>query len=333
MAKRKRLTPAAPREAAPPAAGARAPIAQVAGDAAARAALEEVTGAVNAARAEGRLIEALPLDRIETDHLVRDRLAAPAAAGAEDEDMAALKASLRARGQQTPIEVVALGADARGPRYGLISGWRRVAALRALAAEGAGEAATVLARVRAPAGAPEAYVAMVEENEIRAGLSYYERARIVVRAVEVGAFPDRQAALRTLFANVSRAKRSKIGSFAGLVDALDDVLVFPTRLGERAGLALAQALAANPALAGRIARTLRARPPATAEAEQAAIAGVLGWRPPAEAAPKPPAPAARRVGDVRLVHDPAAGRLTLTGPGVTEALALRLAEWLAGRDA
>ena len=100
---------------------------------------------------------------------MRDRIAvAP-------DDLAALTESLRARGQQTPIEVVDLG----GGQYGLISGWRRISALRALLDEtGEAQFATVLALLRQPADASAAYVAMVEENEIRIGLSYYERARL-----------------------------------------------------------------------------------------------------------------------------------------------------------
>ena len=73
-------------------------------------------------RAEGRLVQSLALEAVVADHLVRDRLAA------EDEAMATLKASIAARGQQTPIEVVDLGQG----RYGLVSGWRRLAALHAL---------------------------------------------------------------------------------------------------------------------------------------------------------------------------------------------------------
>ena len=43
----------------------RMPIAEVAGDTAVRAALEEVSGAMAAAEAEGRMVRKLPLDRIE----------------------------------------------------------------------------------------------------------------------------------------------------------------------------------------------------------------------------------------------------------------------------
>ena len=50
---------------------------------------------------------------------------------------------------------------------------------------------------------------MVEENEIRVGLSYYERARIVAKAVAQGVFETEKQALQRLFHTASRPKRSK----------------------------------------------------------------------------------------------------------------------------
>ncbi|MEL6646749.1 MAG: ParB N-terminal domain-containing protein, partial [Pseudomonadota bacterium] len=228
MAKRKRLGPVDAFAASPgfdrapetKSALAPAPIASVAGDAAAVDALARVSSALEAARAEGRLVQKIPLDQVVADHLIRDRITT------DETEMEALKESLRNRGQQTPIEVVELAPD----RFGLISGWRRLHALRALKSE------TVLARLITPGTEADAYVAMVEENEIRVGLSYYERARIVLRAEQEGVYPTRKAALQSLFANVSRAKRSKIGSFVTVVEALDETLRFPTELGERLGL-------------------------------------------------------------------------------------------------
>ncbi|MCB1367855.1 MAG: ParB N-terminal domain-containing protein, partial [Rhodobacteraceae bacterium] len=233
MAKRKRLTPAQPDYLNAPLAAPEvksalgpAPIAQVAGAASAIAALQEVTAAMRDARAEGRLVQRLPLASVAGDHLTRDRLAADA------EDLDALVASIREHGQRNPIEVMELPDG----RFGLISGWRRLTALEQLAAEPGGEKfATVLALLRTPENASDAYVSMVEENEIRVGLSYYERARVVALVVEQGVFPTEKIALARLFAAASRAKRSKIGSFLRVFHALDDVLRFPTHLGERQG--------------------------------------------------------------------------------------------------
>ena len=151
MAKRRRLTPAqsdylgsaGPLETkawgAPSRPGLEAsalappPIAQVAGETSAVAALAEVSGALAGARAEGRLVQRLPLDAVEIDYLVRDRL------GIDVEEMAALVESIRLHGQRTPIEVTeiapgSVSGNVSG-RFGLISGWRRLTALRQLADE------------------------------------------------------------------------------------------------------------------------------------------------------------------------------------------------------
>ena len=155
--------------------------------------------------------------------------------------------------------------------YGLISGWRRLQALKALHAEtGEPRFATVQALVRRPETAADAYVTMVEENEIRLGLSHYERARVAALATARGVFESEKAALLALFATASRPKRSRIRAFLEIYHALDGVLRFPAALPERLGLALVERLRAG---AGpRIAAALAAAAPATAEAELALLA-------------------------------------------------------------
>ncbi|MDE0850531.1 ParB N-terminal domain-containing protein [Yoonia sp.] len=273
MAKRKRLTPAIitadvpaletkssiPRYPLGVAPKARAPIADVAQDAAASAALTEIAQTLTDARQEGRLIQRLPLDMISDDYLVRDRIMV------DDAEMTTLVDSLRERGQQTAIEVTAI----ENGRYGLISGWRRMQALRHL------ETTDVLAIIRTPQDSAEAYLAMVEENEIRVGLSYYERARIVARAVDQGIYRTDRVGLVTLFHAASRPKRSKIGSFVTIVRALDDHLRFPTALTERTGLALSQALEGDETRVDQIIAALTDAAPQTAEAEMGVIAKAL----------------------------------------------------------
>jgi len=208
--------------------------------------------------------------------------------------------------------------------------------VRRLAAEDRGPN-EVLAVIRAPKAASDAYIAMVEENEIRVGLSYYERARIVVKSVEAGVFEDREAALRALFGAVSRAKRSKIRSFTEIVSALDGALSFPTRLAERGGLELARRLSDDPDLAARLRADLAAAPPESAEAELARLSGPRRAARPAtpdpETAPPdtavPPAPADPP--RVVTAYNPERGEITLSGPGVTAALRAALDRWLADR--
>ncbi|MAQ45139.1 MAG: nuclease [Confluentimicrobium sp.] len=337
-----------------PAPRSRAPIADVAGETSASAALSELSQEVAQRRAEGRMVERLPLLQVDAAHLVRDRLTADA------EELQALTDSLRDRGQQTPIEVVDRGESAR-PRYGLIAGWRRMAALLQLSGE-AGEApqdATVLAVIRSPKTASDAYLAMVEENEIRADLSYYERARIVLKSVEQGVHLSQKEALTTLFKHVSRAKRSKIKSFVPVVAALDGVLRFPTALSEKAGLDLARYLAADQGHAARLITRLQDAAPASAEEELALIAAETGSPAMAPAAdpdipvetvpvtgvsvsnpPAPPRqPAAPRAQNretesraaVHADFEPDHGIIRLSGPGVDAAFLLDLEHWLVRR--
>ena len=277
MAKRKRLTPANPAYLDGKAPETkmmhtgptmRAPIADVASDAAATSALEELGQTLATARAQGRMVLSLPLNQIMQDYLIRDRL--PPANAGEDSEMDTLVASLRDRGQQMPIEVVAL----EDGRYGLISGWRRCQAVARLADEGVGEG-TILALLRRPEDASDAYLAMVEENEIRVGVSYFERARIVIKAVEQGVYETDKKALLSLFRSASRSKRSKIKSFLSVVCHLDGLLRFPSAIGERMGLQLAQLLDNDPAAAVDLNGVLKTTDPTSPEAEQTALLAFL----------------------------------------------------------
>ncbi len=336
MAKRKRLTPARAgylEETRPtpeaksmfPATAPRSapPVAQVAGATAAQAALEELTEELRTARTEGRLVQDLPLDAIEETYLVRDRMAV------DDAEMTALKESLKARGQQTPIEVVALEEG----RYGLISGWRRLTALKVLAEE-TGEARfeTVRAFLRQPQSASDAYVAMVEENEIRVGLSYYERARIVARAVEQGVYPDETAALRGLFASASRAKRSKIGSFISIYQALDSNLRFASAIPERLGLSIAKAVKDDPKAISKLSGLLAADPARTPDTEiQILTHAIQSPEKSTGKTSKVVAPQPEAIGGIHLKRSRNGAQLILSGDGVSDAFLVELRGWLKSR--
>lgn len=348
MARRRRLTPPQAgyldRSDASPAPSSgplgMPPIAQVAGEASATAALEALSENMRAARAEGRLVERLPLDAIDAGYLVRDRIAVA------EEDQEALVQSLRARGQQTAIEVVDLGEGRGEGRYGLISGWRRLTALRQLHGEtGEDRFAGVLARITRPGEASDAYLAMVEENEIRVGLSHYERARIAVRAVEEGVFRHDRDALDALYASASRPKKSKIRSFVTVVRQLDTALTYPAAIGERLGLDLARRLAEERGFAGAVGRALSAARPADAEAEQAVLKRLLrggGAAPVARKdargdvsgdVPGAPAPASGvkpKAASGQITLDTRKNEIRLSGPGVTEDFREALESWLRG---
>ena len=294
-----------------------APIAQMAGDAATAAALREVSEELQSARAEGRLIQQVPLTAIEVDHLLRDRI------HHEDEDMAALRDSLRARGQQTPIDLVDLGAG----RYGLISGWRRLMALSDLYAEtGDARFSTIKALLRRPDGSQDAYLAMVEENEIRVALGHYERGRIAAKAAEAGVYPNVQTALKHLFASASRAKRSKIGTFVTIYHQMDGALRFPAAISERLGLALAAGLEADQGLGPRLVQILGNANPQTPAQEQALLARAL--RP--SKVPRAPKAQSEVVPGVMLkvAGKGRATHYTLFGPGLGADFGDKLTDWL-----
>lgn len=332
MAKRKRLSAANPifleaGNGLSPASVTRAPIAEVAAETSASAALREVTQELERARESGRMILEIPLASVEQDYLVRDRMVA------DNEEMEALVSSISERGQQTPIDVVRLSEG----RFGLISGWRRCQALARLQQEGKGNG-LVLAFERSPENAPDAYRAMIEENEIRVGLSYFERARIVDRAVEQAVFETHRQALQSLFSAASRAKRSKIGSFVKVVQVLGDGLTYPAALGERIGLRLARLIDQYPDALRDLARECARAGHETAEEEQAFLnqwvarfeAGKTPGHdkkaversrkePPVETRPRP---------DVLVRFHADAGRIELAGKGLTKELHGALLEWL-----
>ncbi|MFC7704189.1 ParB/RepB/Spo0J family partition protein [Plastorhodobacter daqingensis] len=305
MAKRRRLDAPSPADladletgfAAKPVSPFAAPIAQVAAETARAAeplppadrAAAAAAEALRRAEAEGRLIRDLPLDAVFLEHLVRDRMVV------SGPDMEELKTSLRLNGQRLPIEVVDLG----GERYGLISGWRRVTALRALAAE-SGEPGQVRALIRPAQETAAAYAAMVEENELREQLTPYERGRIAVVAADQGAFRSPDDAVDAIFAAASKAKRSKIRSFALVHEELGDMLSFPTDLSERSGLRIAQALrlGLGPKLREALATGMGVDPakeiavmePVLARADAASRETSRGGRPRRTAAPRAPGP-------------------------------------------
>jgi ParB family transcriptional regulator, chromosome partitioning protein len=167
---------------------------------------------------------------------------------------------------------------------------------------------------------------MVEENELRVGLSQYERARVAAIAASRGVFPSENAALHALFAGASRAKLSRIRAFLELYHALDGALRFPQGIPERLGLTLVERI--RDGQGGRIAAALAAAAPATAAAERALLAHLAALPRPA---PAPNAAAEEILPGVRLETRRKGTTLTLTlkGRGVTPELEARARDALA----
>lgn len=228
-----------------------APIAQVAADSAALsqpsspedrtrlAHLERREADLKGAETEGRLLVDLPVGDIDADAMVRDRSVIDAG------EMLELRLSIAANGLRLPIEVYELPetGGARVARFGLVSGYRRLMAVRELLGLTEDDRyKTIRSIIRPAADADAAFVAMVEENEVRSELSQFERGRIAVLASQQGAFLNVEDAVNKLYATGSKAKRSKVRSFALIFEELGDMLEFPDVLSERRGLKLAQAL-------------------------------------------------------------------------------------------
>lgn len=254
MAKRRRLEPPSTsdldkieaefrRETTPrPMAGA-APIAQVAADAA--AAFEPADPEVRAALAKlqnaeekGLLLLDLPLEAIDADAMIRDR------SMLDQSELTELQISISMNGLRLPIEVFEIQGQG-GKKYGLLSGYRRYRAvqnLHTLRGPQDQSFATIRAILRRPQADADRFAAMVEENEVRATLSHYERGRIAVIAAQQGAYANTEAAVEAMFPVASKAKRSKIRSFALIFEELGDLLSFAETIKERDGLKLATAL-------------------------------------------------------------------------------------------
>lgn len=193
--------------------------------------------ALRTAQDEGRMIVEIPLDQIDADAMIRDRTVL------DPEELSELKASIAAHGLRLPVEIFQQTGEGARATYGLLSGYRRLLAVRELLSlTGQEKYRSIRALIRDPEVLGGSFAAMVEENEIRAQLSHFERGRIAVVAAQQGAFASLDAAVNSLFGVASKAKRSKIRSFALIFEELGDMLEFPENLRERDGLRLAAAL-------------------------------------------------------------------------------------------
>ncbi|MQQ10073.1 chromosome partitioning protein ParB [Epibacterium sp. SM1979] len=230
----------------------RPPIADVVADAAMRASplpqadreaqAKDKADAERLREAEGKGLVAveIPIHEITADALSRDRM------DLDEDEMQELMTSISVNGLRLPIEVYVPQYVTDGGQFGLISGYRRLAAIRRLNAKSGGARYTTIAAfVREPNGVKDALIAMIEENEVRAGLSQYERGRAAAMAVYDGVFTSVDEAVSVLFQTASKAKRSKIRSFALVHEDLGDLLSHAVSFSERQCLRLAAALRAG----------------------------------------------------------------------------------------
>ncbi|PZO65845.1 MAG: chromosome partitioning protein ParB [Paracoccus denitrificans] len=261
--------------------GGMAPIAQIAAESAAmgqmsdpdareaRARDQGDAARLREAEEQGLLIVEVAVDQIEDGAMIRDRLTM------DEAELLELRLSIAANGQRLPIEVFPLTTPpGQEARYGLLSGYRRLQAVRGLRElTGDPKYDHIRALIRPPKDADHAFVAMVEENEVRAELSHFERGRIAVIAADQGAFANVEDAVNRLYATGSKAKRSKVRSFALIFEELGDMLRFPEGLTEKRGLRLSAALRGGGE--GGMRKALAASHPECADEEWDVIEPVL----------------------------------------------------------
>ncbi|WP_209425308.1 ParB N-terminal domain-containing protein [Pararhodobacter sp. SW119] len=173
---------------------------------------------------------------IDANALPRDRTALDPAALAE------LETSILLTGLRQPIEVWAFSApEPGGPRYGLISGMRRLTAFGRIHQNDAD--ARIPAFIHQPRDIPDAMAKMIAENEIRADISPWEKGRIVVQSVDEGLFDTLDAAVAGLYPTLDRQRRARFRSIAEVIAEIGEgVLTHPESLGMRQLTRIADAL-------------------------------------------------------------------------------------------
>ncbi|WP_168219845.1 ParB/RepB/Spo0J family partition protein [Pseudotabrizicola formosa] len=163
----------------------------------------------------------IPLDQIDAHALPRDRRVIA------EEDITTLADSIRDSGLRQPIEVYTLSTSKPPFTYGLISGFRRLTAVQRLGHD------KVQAFVRSPETYDQAFAEMVGENEIRVQISPWEKARLVLTAVQGLYYPTPDAAIEALYPMLSRQSHYRMRGHVDVVQVFDKLLQTPERLTSR----------------------------------------------------------------------------------------------------
>ncbi len=88
-------------------------------------------------------------------------------------------------------------------------------------------------------------MAMVEENEIRADLSPFERGLVAVTARNAGAYPSIEEAVEGLYPSANRQKRLRLRSLALFAEEMDGQLAAPEKLTQAQAIRISRALSAG----------------------------------------------------------------------------------------
>jgi ParB family chromosome partitioning protein len=160
----------------------------------------------------------LPIPEIAPHALLRDRTAL------DPQALAQLQHSIATEGLRSPIEVWQLSTPKDGHTYGLISGLRRLTACAALGHP------TIAAFLRSPGSITQALASMVTENEIREPVTPWEKATLILNAIEEGHFDTPDTAIAALFPSLPRTTRTRIRNHVSVVEGLGPLLTTPSDL-------------------------------------------------------------------------------------------------------
>ena len=224
-------------------------------------------------KADGLVIDLIPLNSIVSEKLSRDRM------DGADAELDELIDSIREIGLSNPIRVQKR-ADGQ---YELVQGYRRLEAYKALLSDPGGREAysgipaTV---IYAEEALDILYRKMVDENLVRKDISFAEMASLAIKYAKDEATdcndPDKVVAI--LFKSAGYQKRSYIRSFIGLMERVGGVLKFPADIPRALGLALSKRIDADGSVAARIESDLTAAgPDRLAEEEQAILRRAAGF--------------------------------------------------------
>lgn len=217
-------------------------------------------------KADGLVIDMIPLDSIVAEKLARDRLKTI------DADLDELIDSIREIGLSNPIRV----QKRDDGRYELVQGYRRLEAYKALLSDPDG----IKTYARIPAAVifneeslDVLYRKMVDENLVRKDISFAEMATLALKYARDTATDcdDPEKAVAILFKSAGYQKRSYIRGFIGLMNRVGDVLKYPAEISRALGLELRKRMDADGSVAARIESDLRLADPGRSAAEEQEI--------------------------------------------------------------
>lgn len=171
-------------------------------------------------------ITQIPTAKILDQALLRDR------AHLDTDALEDLAASIHRDGLRQPIEVWTLSQPTETHRYGLISGLRRLTAIRLLNTRNPSLHTTIPAFLRTPASIPDAMAQMIAENEIRENLTPWERGLTLATAVAQDLFPTIDAAIAALHPTATKQKRTRLRTLALVAEELEDCFTTPELLSQ-----------------------------------------------------------------------------------------------------